>query len=432
MTPMPTPPITQTVLPSAFKRLAWSNLAAQSAEQIALAAAPIVAVMTLDAGVGGTGLLQTAQTLPFLLLAIPAGTLADRMPRPFLMASAEAVRVASLVCIMVLAALGQLTLPILALLGCLGACGTVVYSVAAPALVPALVPSAALPAANSRIELARTVAFAGGPALAGALVGWTGGPPAFGVAAALSVVAAFLLAGLREPHRAVRPARHPMLDIAEGARFVFRNSLLMPVFATQVIFNIAFFVLQAVYVPYAINNLGLSASGVGATLATYGAGMIMGALMAPRIMSMLPFGLVVAIGPLAGLVASGAMALTIWAPTVYLASAGFFLMGAGPIIWVVSTTTLRQTVTPAHLLGRVSAINIVAYGARPVGAIIGALVGDAYGAETCLLVATFFFFLQASLILASPVLRLITQPTLASSDRETPEGQVVPSGATGE
>ena len=53
-------------LPSTFNRLAWSNLSAQSAEQIALAAAPIVAVLLLGVGEGRTGLLQTALTLPLL------------------------------------------------------------------------------------------------------------------------------------------------------------------------------------------------------------------------------------------------------------------------------------------------------------------------------------------------------------------------------
>jgi len=70
-------------LPATFNRLAWSNLAAQSAEQIALAAAPIVAVLLLGVGEGQTGLLQTALTLPFILFAIPAGLLADRFSRRF-------------------------------------------------------------------------------------------------------------------------------------------------------------------------------------------------------------------------------------------------------------------------------------------------------------------------------------------------------------
>src|SRR5262249_55422062 len=143
-------------LPPAFNRLAWSNLAAQSAEQVGLAAAPIVAVLALGAGAGETGILQTAQTLPFLLLAIPLGVLADRTSRRRLMAAAEALRALSLVAMLALAVLGLLTWPLLALLGFVGACGTVTYSVAAPSLVPALVPPAALAVANGRIELART------------------------------------------------------------------------------------------------------------------------------------------------------------------------------------------------------------------------------------------------------------------------------------
>src|SRR5436190_3499924 len=174
-------------LPPTFNRLAWSNLAAQSAEQVALAAAPIVAVLLLGAGEGETGLLQTALTLPFVLFAIPAGVMADRLSRRWLMACAEALRAAALLAILALIVLGWITLPLLALLGFVAVCGTVVYSVAAPSLVPSLVPSQTLPAANARIELARTVAFAGGPALGGALVGWLGAAPAFGVAAVLSI-----------------------------------------------------------------------------------------------------------------------------------------------------------------------------------------------------------------------------------------------------
>src|SRR5690349_8301443 len=154
-------------LPATFNRLAWSNLAAQSAEQIALAAAPIVAVLLLGVGEGETGLLQTALTLPFVLFAIPAGLIADRWSRRRLMAGAEALRALALLAILLLIWAGLMTLPLLAALGFAAVCGTVVYSVAAPALVPSLVTPQLLPAANARIELARTVAFASGPAVGG-------------------------------------------------------------------------------------------------------------------------------------------------------------------------------------------------------------------------------------------------------------------------
>ena len=400
-------------LPPTFNRLAWSNLAAQSAEQVALAAAPIVAVLLLGAGEGETGALQTALTLPFVMFAVPAGLLADRLSRRWLMAGAEALRAAALLAILAALWFGVLGMPLLAVLGFVAVCGTVVYSVAAPALVPSLVSPTALPAANARIELARTVAFAGGPALGGLLVGWIGAAPAFGCAAALSIMAVVLLAGLFEPTRANLPRRHPIQEIREGAAFVFRHDLLRPVFVTQFIFNTAFFIILAVFVPYAVRELGLSASGVGIVLGMYGAGMIVGALVATRVMRRLAFGVVIGLGPVTGLVASGVMALTTVVPTPLLAGLGFFLLGAGPILWVISTTTLRQSVTPPRLLGRVSAINIMAYGARPLGSALGAAVGAAFGAQACLYLAVAGFALQALVILLSQAVALSRQPEMA-------------------
>jgi len=399
-------------LPPSFNRLAWSNLSAQSAEQIALAAAPIVAVLALGVGEGQTGLLQTALTLPFILFAIPAGLLADRFSRRRLMAGAEALRAAALLGILILIGLDWLTLPLLALLGFVAVCGTVAYSVAAPALVPSLVTPRLLPAANARIELARTMAFASGPALGGVLVGWLGAAPAFGAAAALSIVAVVLLSGIYEPARQPAAQRHPLQDIREGAAFVLHHPLLRPVFITQFIFNTASFLLLAVFVPYAVRRLGLSATGVGTVLSMYGVGMVVGALVATRVMRKLAFGIVIGLGPVTGFVAAIVMALTTVMPSPILAGASFFLLGVGPILWVISTTTLRQSVTPPRLLGRVSAINIMSYGARPLGSALGAIVGGFYGAEACLYLAVAIFGAQALVILLSPAVSLARQPEM--------------------
>ena len=402
----------QKTLPPTFNRLAWSNLSAQSAEQIALAAAPIVAVLVLGVGEGRTGLLQTALTLPFVLFAIPAGLLTDRISRRSLMAGAEALRAVALGMILLLIWLGWLTLPLLAFLGFVAVCGTVVFSVAAPALVPSLVAPDQLPAANARIELARTVAFASGPALGGVLVGWIGAAPAFGVAAALSAVAVVLLSGIHEPARATMPRRHPLQEVKEGASFVLHHALLRPVFITQFTFNTGSFLTLAVFVPYAVRHLGLSATGVGATLAMYGVGMVIGALSATRVMRRLAFGTVIGLGPVTGFAAAVVMALTTIIPTPLLAGMSFFMLGVGPILWVISTTTLRQSVTPPRLLGRVTAINILSYGARPLGSALGAILGGLFGAEICLYVAVLIFAAQALVILLSPAVSLTRQPDM--------------------
>jgi predicted MFS family arabinose efflux permease len=242
------------------------------------------------------------------------------------------------------------------------------------------------------------------------LVEWFGCSLAMAVAAGLSVIAAALLFGIEEPPRPTPARRDIWRDMRDGAAFVADHPLLRPIFVTRFIFNVAFFVIQAVYVPYAVSHLGLTPAGVGMTLAALGAGMVTGALVATRTLKLLPFGAVVAVGPVAGLAAALIMLSTIWVPSAVLAGLSFFLLGAGPILWVVSTTTLRQTVTPEHLLGRVTAINSLAYGARPVGAAIGALVGASLDATACLAVAAVLFFLQAGLILASPVVGLRQLP----------------------
>jgi predicted MFS family arabinose efflux permease len=398
-------------LPPAFQRLAGANLAAQAAEQVSLAAVPMVAVLALQAGPGQIGLLQMVQSLPFLLLAIPLGLLADRRSRRRLMVVAEALRALSLAGLLLGTASGQLSLVLLALLGFIGAAGTVGFSVAAPALVPALVPRAQLGAANSRLELARSLAYAGGPALAGALVGRAGGGLAFALATALSLAAVGLLARLPEPPRSPVAARHPWVELREGAALVWQHRLLRPVLLTAVAWNIAWFVLQAAYVPYAMRSLGLDAQAVGFTLAAYGAGMVLGALAAPRVLQALPFGPVVVLGPLCSVLAMVTMAATLLWPSGLLAGLSFFLFGAGPILWTISSTTLRQTVTPQALLGRVSAIFLtVNMGARPLGAALGAAVGAQWGAAACLLLALAGFVLQAALIVASPVRTLAQLP----------------------
>lgn len=398
-------------LPAAFQRLAWSNLAAQSAEQISLAAAPLVAVFALGADARDTGLLQTAQTLPFLLLSIPLGVWADRRSRRTLMRLAESVRVIAMLCVLLLVIAHALSLPLLATLGFIAATGTVAYNVAAPSLVPAFVPRDAYASANGRLELARSVAYSAGPALGGLLVGWIGAGWAYGCAAALSALAVTLLASLREPPRVAAPRRHFMLELRDGTRFVLRDALLRPMLATAVFFNLGFFVLQAVYVPYAVHRLGLSASAVGVTLGAYGVGMVCGALAAPAIARRLVFGRVLIIGPSCGLLASLVMVGTLVAPSFWLPMTSFFLLGAGPILWVVGSTTLRQAITPERMMGRVSAlVSTATYGARPVGALLGAAISARWGVDACLLAAAMAFLAQALIIFMSPAARLERVP----------------------
>lgn len=398
-------------LSASFRRLAWSNLLAQSAEQLSLAAVPIVAVLLLKAGPGEIGLLASIQSLPFLLLSMPLGLLADRTSRTRLMALAETLRALALLLLLALIVTGHVSIAALAIIGFMAAVGTVAFSVAAPSLVPALVQVEGLAQANGRLELARSAAFAAGPALAGALIAWTGASAAFVLSGMLSVAAVLCLRGIAEPARAAMPARHPLLELQDGAKWVWQSDLLRPMMFCSIVWNISWFMLQAAYVPYAIHDLGLDASGVGVTLALYGVGMIVGALLAPRVVRALPFGQAILMGPYFSVLAAITMALTLFWPHGWLAALSYFLFGAGPIIWTITSTTLRQTVTPRAMIGRVTSINIVvSTGARPLGAALGGVVGVSFPVSVSLWCVVLGFGLQAIIISASKIRTLKRLP----------------------
>jgi predicted MFS family arabinose efflux permease len=405
-------------LPPAFQRLAWANLAAQAAEQISLAAVPIVAVLLLQAGPQEIGLLNALQALPFLLLSIPLGVWADRSSRRQVMLVGESLRVLALLGLLLMLALHQVHLLGLGLLGFVGATGTVAFMVAAPAWVPRVVPRDALAQANGRLELVRSMAFAGGPALAGAVVGAAGGGVAFAVAAALAAMAVAFLFSLPRDEAATAnlAARHPLQELAEGLRFVWQHELLKPMVLCGVVWNISWFVMHAAYVPHAMTRLGLGSQGVGLTLALYGIGMVIGAVIAPRLMQRVALGPVILIGPLVSVFAAAIMAASAWWPWPGLAALSLFLFGVGPIMWTVSTTTLRQAVTPNDRMGRVGALTLTANaGARPLGALLGAGVGtvldDGAATTACLVLAALGYALQAVLIMASKVPRLRALPS---------------------
>lgn len=91
-----------------------------------------------------------------------------------------------------------------------------------------------------------------------------------------------------------------------------------------------------------------------------------------------------------------------------------FFFGTGPILWTISTTTLRQAVIPPDLISRVSAVIMtMTYGARPIGALMATAIGSVYPPEYCMLAAAMGFVAQLVIIVCSRVPKLARVPDLA-------------------
>ena len=388
-------------------RLANSNVTAQFSEQMAIAAIPIVAVVALGVSAEQSAMLQAINTLPFLLLSIPAGLLADRCKRKQLMIGTELIRAAALFLLFALFSTKLLSLYGLAALGFAIALGTVVYSVAAPALVATLVGKDDLLTANRKLEIARSIAFTAGPSVGGILAGWSSGAFAFLAAFILSLASVWYLTRLPEEPWQPTNRRHLLRELSDGIQFIVRNQYLRPIVATAFVFNVSWYLLLAIFAFYAINHLQFNAAEVGFALGVCGLGMVAGAFLYPVIARNLGFGRQIILGPICASTASLLVVSTLFTHQNFVVYAAFFLFGFGPIVWTISTTSLRQIVTPSGLIARVSAVIMTTtFGARPLGALLGAWLSATFGVTSCLIGVAIGFSIQLGIIAVSEPSRL--------------------------
>jgi predicted MFS family arabinose efflux permease len=394
---------------SSFSRLLAAGGAAHFADQLATAALPLTAVIVLGAGPGTVGTLVALQGLAWLLASLPAGVLVDRVPKGLLIALSQAVAGLAFAAATVAATAGSGTA--LAAACFIGASGAVILVLTALALVPALVPPAALAAANARLELVRAGATLAAPVAVGLMADAVTPALGFALAAIASAAAALVAFGLRTP-ASPGPARAPLADaIREGARFALRHELLRGIALCAVFWNFAFFALLAVAVPFCLTRVGLDAKGTGLAQGGYGLGLILGAAAAAAIVRRFEPRAILIAGPALSMAAPVLLFFAARDGGLPAAAAAFFLVGFGPMLWLICQTSIRQLVTPPDLIGRVAAtIQVAIYGVRPLGAFAGGWVGALFGLDAALVLVLAAFGLSLAVPLVSALGRLRAMP----------------------
>jgi predicted MFS family arabinose efflux permease len=398
-----------------FTALLGAAAGTHAADQMALATLPLTATLVLGAGPDLLGLLVAAQSAAWLLVSLPAGAWIDRLPRRRMLIVALALGLSASIVAVAAAATGQVLL--LGLAAIAGASGTVVYVLTSVSLLPGLVAAGDLPRSNARLELARAIVSLAAPFVAGLLAQhlsptWGYALAALGAALALVCVLA-LPPGTAPTTGAERPTLASAIRL--GTAFVVRNELLRGISLCAIFWNFAFFALLAVWAPLALGPLGLDPAHMGLAQSTYGAGLILGALAAPFCARRLPPFMTLIFGPAVSVVAA---VLFLAAPSgngFGLAAAGYFLVGFGPMLWLICQTTVRQLVTPSALMGRVNAtVQTAIYGVRPLGALAGGLVAAQAGLHAALLLIAVAFAMSTAVIVLSPLARLRVLPSPAT------------------
>lgn len=400
-----------------FLRLWAGQSISHLGSQITLLALPLVAIRSLDAGPLQLGILAACETLPFLVVGLPAGVWVDRRPRRPILVSSDIGRALVLATVPLAYAFGVLTVAQLFVVAIATGVLTVFFDVAYQAYLPALVPTERLVEGNAKLEMSRSVAQVAGPGIGGLLVELLRAPYAIAADSVSFVLSAAFIARIRE--RETPPVRDDEPEtmrnaIAEGVRYVGRHPLLARIAACTAVFNLFSAVGMAVFLLYAVDEIGIGPALIGLIFSLGSIGFAIGASLAERI------GIAFGVGRsliVAAAVQGAAFLLVPVAPREY--AVAFFLISmaletAAAAVYNITQVSLRQTVTPARMQGRMNAtMRFVVWGALPLGSLLGGGLGRLVGLRTTLWVSAIGGTFSVLPLLARSVARMRLMPAPA-------------------
>jgi predicted MFS family arabinose efflux permease len=300
-------------------------------------------------------------------------------------------------------------MPLLYLVAFVGGACALFFEIAYQAFVPALLERKRLVEGNSLLELSRSAAEVIGPTLGGGLVQLFKAPLAIAIDAGSFVASAILIARIetREPHPALSKTDRPFWQTAlTGIRAVGHSVPLRALAISLAAIGLFNALIEAVVILYLTRSIGLEPGILGVVFAIGSIGFVVGAMLPARLIR--HFG----VGPtLAGAIAVvglSDLALPLAGQDVrWVALAvglGQFFFGLGLTVFRVAQISVRQALVPDHLLGRVGgALNVLAWGIAPLGAIIGGLLGQMIGLHATLILGAILEAATALWIWRSPL-----------------------------
>ncbi len=371
---------------------------------------PLVAVLVLGATPVQMGWLRAAGSAASFVVGPLAGVLADRVRRrPLLILSdlGSALLAAS---IPAAYALGALTMGHLYVVQFLAGALSILAEVTMMSYVPSLVRRGQLVAANSQLQATSSAVSVVGPSLAGFLVQALSAPVVIVCDAVSFLLSAVCTAFIRapEPRGAHASERRGVLAEAwEGLRVVHTHALLRPLAQAIAVHFFFATLVYSLFVLYAVRELHIAPAPLGLVMAALGPGFLLGALAAPRAARRFGVGPVMVWSPLLTFAGMCLIPLASGHAAALVLASAHFLMACGIQLHGVNLMSLRQTVTPHRLQGRVNAsfryVNLVAGG---VGALLGGIIAERAGLRSALAVGALGLLVPFLRLLFSPVRHL--------------------------
>lgn len=381
-------------------------------DQFNLLALPLL-ILALTHSPFALGIAEAANLVPYLLLGLPAGALIDRLPRRIVMIICDIARTLIFAALTVLLLAGWLTAATVWAIYvaiALTSVATIFFDMAYLTAAPAIVSPAQLLTANSALQASESTAQFAGPPLAGFIFQAIGAAYAL-LGDALSFIVSVVSLALI-PHsfrataaQAAQPSRTSIWrDIGEGMRFVWKQPVLR---WTMLLIAVSNFCSNATFPLWLFrmqDHLHYSAGLIGLVLAFMAVGGIVGSFAAGRFrrrFGMLPIALV-------AVMIEGLVFLTYaFASQPWLFMLAMLILGAGVVIININILTLRQSITPDEMMGRMqSVVRVIAWSLIPAGALVGTALAGPVGLTPVIVSAGALVFLVALGMFLSPIRKM--------------------------
>jgi MFS family permease len=367
-----------------FRNLLLANLASDVGSFMQAVGAAWLMV-SLGAGPMTVALIQTASTLPFFVLALPAGALGDIVDRRRLILATEYWMLGAATALALASVLGALSPWLLLALTFLLSAGDALEAPSWRALLPELVDREDLGAASALNGIEFNLARAAGPALGGLLIAAAGVSAAFALNA-LSFFAVIVVV-TRWKRRVTRGSAPP--ETLGGAtvaalRYV-RHS---PAIRTLLVRTggVMFFAAALMaMLPVVARRISGSSLGYGVLLASFGTGSVLGAVALPRLRARVSTENILSVA----LSALGVSLLaTGWLHSLLALSPAMLVGGAGWMVFIAVLNTMVQQLAPGWVRARVLAVSLLVFqGSLALGSVVWGYVAERTDFKAALLLA---------------------------------------------
>jgi MFS family permease len=374
--------LVETVFPSrlgtGFRWLVGSSWVTNLGDGMLIAAGPLlVASQTRDPLLVAAAMI--ALQVPWLLVGLVAGALADRLDRRLVIMAANSVRGLVLAGLCVVIATGQVNIAlVLAAMLALGTAETFVDATAGT-LTPMLVDKRDLGIANSRLMAGMiTGNQLVGPAV-GALLFVVGMVWPFVLTVACIATGVVLVSRIGTPPGPVREDvdTHVRQDIADGVRWLMGNPPVRTLAVIIVVFNVTWAAPWSVLVLWALERVGIEEAGFGLLTTAAALGGLLATFSYGRLERLVPLATLMRAVLLAEVLFHLAMALT---TSPWAAYPLMFFFGAYAFVWGTLSQAVRQRAVPQELQGRVGSVYMVCVmGGMLLGGLLGGLIAREWG-----------------------------------------------------